>query len=338
MRFFVVLGALMAGASLSQGSLLFSCDSGLTTDGTCGTLNSTIADIYSTVFTNANASIYAEYGSTGLASSSQFLTNVTYTSYANALASHEGDANDGTAVASLGGNTTNPVVGGYGVALSGALASALGLAGTAHSLGVTSTGSSCTLGTAGCYNGIITFSNTAGIWYYRTGAQAAGAYDIFTAAEHEIDEILGTTSCIPGSNTAPTSISVGCTNGGNAVGAADLFRYASAGTRSFLSTDNGSTAYFSINGGTTIIAGYNNSPNGADYGDWDSGALRVQNAFGTPGVSGTNINNDGGSEIALLDAIGYNVITTPEPGSAALLLTGFGGLVLLRRRLQQKAR
>jgi hypothetical protein len=313
----------------NAGIISYTCDSGLTSDGTCAVLNSTIAGIYDSTFTNANASIYIEYGTTGLASSLQYYTNVTYSDYATALTAQEGDANDVTAVNSLGGTTTNPVVSSSGVALTSSLAQVLGLTGTAHSFGITEgaasgNGTTCTLGSANCYNGLVTLTSAANTWYYRTGSEAGGTYDIYSAVEHETDEVLGTGSCIVGSGIT----SANCTNGilGNpstGIGAADLFRYASSGTRSYLTAANGTPAYFSINSGVTNIAGYNNSPNGADYGDWDGSALRVQNAFGTPYNGSTpnspDITNDGGSEIKVLDAVGYNLTNpTPEPGTLGL--------------------
>jgi hypothetical protein len=196
------------------------------------------------------------------------------------------------------------------------------------------------LGSAGCYNGIETVTNAANTWYYRSGPQPSGTYDIYSAVEHETDEVLGTSSCITGNSDNPATIttSVNCTNGlngnpGTGVSAADLFRYSAAHTRSYLSSANGTTAYFSINSGVTPTANYNNSPNGADYGDWDSATLRIQNAFGTPDTTGTDITNDGRSEIAVLDAVGYNLVSaTPEPGTMALLGLGFGTLAIYQRR------
>jgi hypothetical protein len=319
----------------TAGNISYTCDSGLIADGTCAVLNSTIAGLYNSTFTNANASIYIQYGVTGLASSLQYYDNVSYSAYATALAANEGDANDVTAVASLGGNTTNPVVSTSGVALTSALATALGLAGTAGSVGIDVNGNSCTLGNVGCYNGIETVSNAPNTWYYRSGSQGGGTYDIYSAVEHETDEVLGTSSCITGTNPGNIATSVNCTNGSPAVAvsAADLFRYSGSGVRSYLGAANGSTAYFSIDGGVTNIASYNNSPNGADYGDWDSASLRVQNAYGTPGTSGTDITNDGGSEIAVLDAVGYNLVSSvPEPGTVALFGVGFTMLAAYRRR------
>jgi hypothetical protein len=334
----IVFGAALASASTISYTCAANID--LTVAGTCATLNGTIAGIYSSTFSNANASIFITYGTTGLASSLQYYTNVTYTAYANALTLDETDANDVTAVNSLGGTTTNPVIAGDGVALTSALATTLNLAVAAGSFGITpGTNATCTLGTANCYNGIVTLTNVAGTFYYRSGGQPAGTYDFYTAVEHETDEVLGTSSCITGTNPGNITTSVNCTNhpvpGNPAVGvsAPDLFRYSGSGTRSYLATANGSLAYFSINGGTTNTASYNNTPNGNDYGDWSPGANRVQNAVGTPSTNGINITNDGGSEILALDAIGYNLTSSvPEPGTGVLLAAALAVLAGLARR------
>jgi hypothetical protein len=333
----VAFGATLASAS----TISYTCDPTIdsTVAGTCATLNGTIAGIYSSTFSNANAKIYITYGSIGtnLAQSLQFYTNVTYTAYANALTLDESDANDATAVGSLGGNTTNPVVASDGVALTSALATTLNLNAVAGSLGITPANASCILGTANCYNGIVTVSNVANTFYYRSGVQSGSTFDFFTAVEHETDEVLGTSSCIT-FNGSSVVTRIDCTNhvGANppiGVSAPDLFRYASSGTRSYLTTASGSTAYFSINGGTTDIAKYNNTTNGADYGDWNSDSNRVQNAFGNPGSNGLNITNDGGSEIAVLDAIGYTLTSSvPEPGTGVLLAAALAVLAGLARR------
>jgi len=251
----------------------------------------------------------------------QYLTNVSYSAYKTALAGNESGANDVTAVASLGAGSTNPLDSSSGVALTGALHAALGLSG---GIGINTSTGTCTLGTGGCYNGIITVTNNSSLLYYRSGVQAGGAYDFFSVVEHEVDEILGSTSCIVGTNPGNITTSINCTNGSPALGtgAADLFRYSSAGTRSYLGSANGSVAYFSIDGGVTNIAGYHNSPDGADYGDWDSASLRVQNAFGTPGISGVDFTNDGGSIVYVLDAVGFNLNPVPEPGTLGLLGAG----------------
>src|ERR1700681_2049283 len=53
--------------------------------GTCAYLNSTIAGLYNNTFSNANASIYIQYGSTELGESSTSLAQVRYSAYLNAL-------------------------------------------------------------------------------------------------------------------------------------------------------------------------------------------------------------------------------------------------------------
>ena len=48
----------------------------------------------------------------------------------------------------------------------------------------------------------------------------------------------------------------------------DLFRYSAVGVRDLTTGRNGSTAYFSINGGTTNLGSWNNNPNNGDLADW----------------------------------------------------------------------
>jgi hypothetical protein len=340
--FCVAVGVVFGAALASASSIVYTCDPTIdaAVAGTCLTLNSTIAGIYSSTFSNANAKIYITYGAAGLAQSLQFYTNVTYTAYANALTLDESDANDATAVSSLGGITTNPVVAGDGVALTSALATTLNLAVAAGSSGITSTNAQCTLGTAGCYNGVVTLTNVANTFYYRSGVQSGTTYDFYTAVEHETDEVLGTSSCITFTGSPATiQTSVNCQNhlsGNPAVGvsAPDLFRYSSSGTRSYLATANGTPAYFSINGGATNIANYKNTADSNDYGDWNQAINRVQNAQGSQGTNGINITNDGGSEILALDAIGYTLTSSvPEPGTGVLLAAALAVLAgLVRRR------
>jgi hypothetical protein len=342
---FLTLAALAASLP-AFGGITYTCDATVAADGPaglCNTLNTTIAGLYSSTFTSAslgNVKLYIQYGSTPLASSVQFVTNVTYTAYVDALAAHELGANDVTAVASLGGDVNNPIASGDGIGLTSALETSLGLTSTGGGpFGILSTNQhACTLGTLNCYNGIITVTNAASTWYYRSGAQGSGTYDFFTAVEHEADEMLGTTSCISGAGTTS------CNNGPPSTGISpsDLFRFVGSGstTRSSSSSANGSIACLSINGGLTDIACYNNSANGADYGDWDLAALRVQNAFGTAGVNGTDITNDGGSEIALLDAVGLNLNSSavPEPATFGLLGVSLFSLALMRFRRRKPCR
>jgi hypothetical protein len=150
--------------------------------------------------------------------------------------------------------------------------------------------------------------------YFNRSTPVAGKYDLQAVAAHEIDEALGSGGF--GSNLPTTNSSVGVM---------DLFRYASAGVRSF-QTGTNIAPYFSIDGGTTIQLHFNQLGTG-DYGDWGNGAIpaqqagnsppAVQDAFGTPGV---NVDL-GPVERTALDVIGYNVsaVAVPEPGTMALL-------------------
>ncbi|MGA7521233.1 MAG: hypothetical protein WBW84_02050 [Acidobacteriaceae bacterium] len=63
--------------------LVFTCDSTLAA-ATCTYLNTTVAGYYNDTFTNANANIYVEMGSTGLGESIYYFNYVTYSQYATA--------------------------------------------------------------------------------------------------------------------------------------------------------------------------------------------------------------------------------------------------------------
>ena len=308
-----------------SGGVSFVCDANIdnTQPGTCADLNSIIANIYNSTFSDATASIYIQFGSTSLGESAQFYNTVSYFQYYQALAQNAGDANDVTAVSSLASGF-NPVVSGDGVALTSALDLALGLGGAT---GINTSDGSCAIGTTGCYNGIVTISDTASL-FYRSGSQDPASYDFYTVVEHETDEILGTSSCLTMVGPGMPGVSAGCSS---AEAPADLFRYANPGVRSYVTAANGTTAYFSIDGGSFDIANYNNAPNGDDYGDWDSAVQRVQNAVGGPGSGYVDITNDGGSEISVLDAAGYNLVA-PEPGTIGLFAAGISMLALRRRR------
>jgi len=212
-------------------------------------------------------------------------------------------------------------------------------------VGTTAGGSACfTPGSGGCYNGIITLNDPTDLailtsgqgYYYGTGPQPANDYDIFSVIEHETDEVLGTSSCI---DTGGGSLSDGCAGSTNA-SAVDLFRYSAPGTRVLESTTPG--AYFSDNGGATAIGpDYNTLANGNDYADFvtnsSTNCVEVQTTNGCLGAA-PDISTDGGSEVTILDAVGYNLKPTstgpvvPEPNTLALLGSGMLGVGFLVRR------
>jgi hypothetical protein len=328
----VVFGATFANAV----TLSFTCDPNIdaAVAGTCNTLNTTIAGIYNSTFTNVNASIYIQYGTTGLGSSTQGFTNqISYDTFLTQLAATgSGSALDVAALASL--PTTEPALyNGAKVDISTALGTALGISGLT---GTTAGGATCSVGAAGCYNGIITITNDpTTLLYFRNGAQDPNAYDFFSVTEHEIDEVLGTSSCI---DTTGGALANNCV--GNAPSAVDLFRY-NGGSKVLLDPTPG--AYFSYDGGVTNGADgaiYNTLADGNDYADFISGCpsmTHIQDGSACPGQGGLDITNDGHAEINILDAIGYNlqpVTAVPEPGTTALIITAalvFGGYRRKRR-------
>jgi len=229
--------------------------------------------------------IYITLGDVGLGQSSWGYSYFSYSSFRNALVASAADANDTTTIAD-----SVPIVDPYGndsVGIVDPLQRALGLSTTP-----------C-LASTGCYDGTITISNTAPL-YFRTGEISSNQYDFFTVAEHETYEILGTASyCCGSSGTVfPT----------------DYFRYHSDGTRSFAfgtndpcSSSDSTNACFSIDG-MHMLQQYNNLNNDEDTGDWVYNCARplVQDYAICSGTAGVDISP--GAEILVLDVVGYTLV------------------------------
>ena len=103
-------------------------------------------------------------------------------------------------------------------------------------------------------DGYVGFSSTLPFSYSATATPAANQYYFIGVAEHEISEVMGRISLL---NRQPQDYSP-----------MDLYRYSSPGVRDLTTGGSGSTAYFSINNGTTNLGTWNNQTSNGDLGDW----------------------------------------------------------------------
>ena len=133
---------------------------------------------------------------------------------------------------------------------------------------------------------------------------ASGAYDFVGVVLHEITEVMGRISLL---NYQPSDYS-----------AMDLFRYTSSGARDLTTGGSGSLAYFSTDGGHTLLNSWNNNPNNGDLGEWyGSGGNDAVNDYSSSGV----INSFSATDITLMQALGWTVGTSSVP--AAPVISGF---------------
>jgi hypothetical protein len=323
--------------------LTYTCDSVATDPGyvdptTCNYLNITIAGLYNSTFSNLTANIYISYGVIGgLAESTTQFNLVSYSSYLSALTASAGNSTlDVDALSALNSLDTS-VYGSGNVNVTNALGTALGLTGME---GLTASDNTCFQLNSGCYSGLITVSTPANLnsqasgqtlWYRNTGSQPSNSYDFYSAVEHETDEILGTASCVGTGKNG--SLVDSC--GSGVPSAVDLFRYSAAGQLVPVSSLTMATgAYFSYNGGVSNGAegAVYNTAAGQDYADFTNNCQFVQDSKACLGQS-FDITNDGGAEINILNAEGFN-LNTPEPSTVGMMGLGFTtiGAVARRRR------
>jgi PEP-CTERM motif len=165
-------------------------------------------------------------------------------------------------------------------------------------------------------------------------------YDAIGIIEHELDEALGGGGLVSTLNV----IATGPCPGGlfcDAFGTLDLYRYSAPNTPSF-TTSPDATAYFSVDGGTTDIVGFNQNSNGdlADFGPsitpCSNGTFGGPDAFIQDEMSCNNQQAEGyttaSPEYAMLLSIGYDPAAVPEPGT--LIGGALLGFAALRRRRQ----
>jgi hypothetical protein len=188
---------------------------------------------------------------------------------------------------------------------------------------------------AGCgqqYAAVVTLSAptaSAGLVanYYATPGAGLNSTAV-SVVEHELDEVLGgggAGSTLPGSAFS--------------IGPLDLYRYASTGSgcttatglTSTLSrtTSLGAVACYSIDGGATAFAQFNQAGGGSDYGDFAEPDPSIQDAyvpaFPADAYSATS------PEYVMMQSVGYDA-ATPEPPATGLFVGAVLGLGWFRSR------
>ncbi|HUI26666.1 MAG TPA: NF038122 family metalloprotease, partial [Candidatus Kryptonia bacterium] len=209
-------------------------------------------------------------GSGALGESETYYNSYSYTQIRTALAQNATSADQIAAVNTL--PASDPTNGGnYWVTT--ANAKALGLMAASSAL-------DAYVGFGSAYP--FTYNNANGI--------AAGTYDFFGVAAHELTEVLG------------RALFVGTDGiGANAYTPLDLFHYAANGVRDFVGSTPG---YFSLDGGKTNLDNFNTNPAG-DFGDWAASAGHDSFlAFSPSGV----IDAVSQSDLRVMNVLGYNEV------------------------------
>ena len=131
-----------------------------------------------------------------------------------------------------------------------------------------------------------------------SGTPAGGTYDFKGVAAHEISEVMG-------------RLGFGGVKIASGFSLLDDFAYTGPGAKD---TGQGPNRQFSINAGTTLQKLYNNaSSNGLDVVDWAPGTNDAFNQFSSSGV----VNPVSVVDLQLMDVIGYDLISVPEPRDTA---------------------
>jgi hypothetical protein len=218
----------------------------------------------------------------------------TYSTVKTALINDAKTTIDATAIANL--PSTFPGGSGSIFVMSNAEAKALGLL----------------AGNAAANDGSVGFDSAATYTFDPNNRAVASAFDFVGLAEHELTEVMGRYGL--GQNGAASG----------RFSPLDLFRCTSPGV---LDTTPANGAYFSINGGSTVINTFNGT-GGGDLSDWSGATL---DSFNHNLTIGKELDVTRG-DIVEMDAIGFDV-ATPEPATGTYTLVGLGlaATIYLRR-------
>ena len=137
-------------------------------------------------------------------------------------------------------------------------------------------------------DGSVGFDSTAPFTFDPNNRAVAGKIDFIGVAEHEISEVMGRYGL--GQNGASSG----------RYSPIDFFRYSSPGALDLV-PENG--AYFSINGGTTVINTFNGT-GGGDLSDWAGATIDSYNASL---ATGEELPVSAG-DITVMDVIGYDLL------------------------------
>jgi hypothetical protein len=263
-----------------------------------------VVQFYESIFTNPiTINIDVGYGEIdgqslqngALGESEGYYNQYSYSQVRSALVANATSAAQVSAVDAL--PATDPSPGGDGnYWVSTSEAKALGLTGSSSAL-----------------DGYIGFSNSFAFTYNTVngGSVAAGTYDFFGVAAHEITEVMGRDLFVgseDGEGIGPDSYSP-----------YDLFHYSANGVRDFSGTTAG---YVSDNGGATDLDNFNTNPQG-DFGDWAtaSGFNDSYLAFSNSGVANPVSAND----LTADSLLGYDETTTASAPGTTVMIGDFNG-------------
>lgn len=208
----------------------------------------------------------------------------------------------------------------FGIAMTTANARALGL-----DPGTSATSPDAGIAFNAYYGNYFDFDRSDGI--------GAGRYDFVAVAAHEIGHALGFVS---GVDAIDECIAFAMCGLDNLYGAEDyvvyspldLFRYGAPGQRDLRV---GRPTYLSLDAGQTAIEGFSSGAYTGDGYQASHFVLGPPNLMHPSGFFGLQIDPTL-QDIVAMDAIGWDVVPIPEPGTYALMLLGVGVVAGAARR------